>query len=308
MNDFGVVTKIQKYAIHDGPGIRTLVFLKGCPLRCLWCCNPESWNPNPEITFNKQKCVDCRTCLKVCPTKSIKVDAKGNKIVEKKNCNLCIRCVAICKRKAIELVGRYMTVQNVVEIVEKDMHFYTASGGGITLSGGEPTFQYEFSKKLLQECKKRGINTAIETNGHCEEKRLIGLSEFTDLFLYDIKVLEGNKHLKLIGVRNDIILKNLSALAKLGKKIIIRYPLIPKNNDKDEDISALADLVLDLHSEYGVIEELAILPYHRYGTYKYALLGIDYRLRKLKPHTDCQISGFKEKLSGLLDTKVKIGG
>lgn len=267
MKDVGVIFKIQKYSIHDGPGIRTVVFLKGCPLRCIWCCNPESWNPHPEIMR-----------------------------------------VPTSLSKARELVGKYMKVQDVMKLLEQDEPFYKVSGGGITLSGGEPTVQPEFSNELLKECKKRGLHTAVETSGFCEWKKLSELGEFVDLFLYDIKVLNGEKHSLFTGVPNDLILKNLKKLAKLRKNIVIRYPLIPEHNDGNEDIDALIDLVVELNSKDDIIDEIDLLPYHRYGFYKYELLGIDYKLKSLAVPTKDKVNEIKKKLSEALCIKIKVCG
>jgi pyruvate formate lyase activating enzyme len=307
MSDCGVVFRTQKYSIHDGPGIRTLVFLKGCPLRCLWCCNTESWNPNPEILFTKQKCIDCGKCIIVCPTKAIRIDETGNKTIGE-NCTLCLKCTGTCVTGALELVGKFMKATDVMEIIEQDRSFYDSSGGGVTLSGGEPTLQFRFSKELLKECKKRSISTAIETSGYCNRKNIEELSQFVDLFLYDIKVLNRTKHLLYTGVSNNTILENLEALAKLKKKITLRYPLIPQHNDGDEDIDALINFINALTSKYDVINELDLLPYHKYGLYKYALLGVDYKLKSLTSPSDREMEWMKEKLSKHLTIKIQVGG
>ena len=307
MDDRGVVFKIQKYSIHDGPGIRTLVFLKGCPLRCLWCSNPESWNLDPQIIFTKKRCINCEKCVTVCPTQAIRADANGSKTIDN-TCDLCSKCTRTCPTGALELIGKYMKVQEVVKVIEQDMPFYTMSNGGITLSGGEPVLQFNFSKALLKECKQRGIHTAIETSGHCNWENLRELSEYADLFLFDIKVLDRTKHCLFTSVSNEIVLENLEALAKLKKKIVIRYPLIPQRNDSDEDIDALANFVKNLVSKYDVINELDLLPYHRYGLYKYDLLGIDYKLINLPPLADSEVKVIKEKLAKHVNLKIQVGG
>jgi pyruvate formate lyase activating enzyme len=307
-NISGIVFKIQKYAIHDGPGIRTLVFLKGCPLRCLWCCNPESWNPDPEIVFVSQKCIHCENCLKVCPTKAIKADEQGNKTIDKNKCTLCSQCLYACAAKALELFGTRMTVYEVVKVVEQDRPFYVTSNGGVTLSGGEPMLQFEFSKELLKEFKSRSIHTAIETSGYAKWSIIEDFSKFVDLFLYDIKVVDRTKHLSFTGVPNDIILKNLERLVELRKNVIIRYPLIPEHNDSDEDIDALIRLILNLNSKNNLINEAHILPYHRYGVYKYKLMSTNYKLESLRPPTEDKVRGVREKILKELGIKVKIGG
>ena len=305
--DRGVVFRIQKYSIHDGPGIRTLVFLKGCTLRCKWCCNPESWNPNPQIIFIKQRCTNCKKCLQACPAEAIKVDNEGNRTI-KSNCSLCLKCTEACAAGALELIGKYMKVRDVVDVIEQDRPFYSMSDGGVTLSGGEPTLQFNFSKSLLKECKKRGIHTAVETSGYCSWKDLSELEEFTDIFLFDIKILDRKKHFLFTSAFNDIVLKNLKALAKSKKKIVIRYPLIPHHNDKIEDLEALANLILDLRSEYDAVDELDLLPYHKYGIYKYDLLNTKYKLKNLTLYKDSEIIRVKDFLSRYLNIKIQIGG
>jgi pyruvate formate lyase activating enzyme len=219
-----------------------------------------------------------------------------------------LKCVEACATGALDIVGKYMRIQDVVGVIEQDRPFYSASDGGVTLSGGEPTLQFSFSKALLEECRKRGISTAIETSGYCSWRKLDKLSEFVDLFLFDIKVLHRNKHFLLTSVSNEIILRNLEELAKSKRKIVIRYPLIPQHNDMKGDIKALAIHVRNLNLKYDAISEVDLLPYHRYGTYKYHLLGVKYKLENLAPPTDTEISKIKKLLSETLNINIQIGG
>jgi pyruvate formate lyase activating enzyme len=303
----GIILKIQKYAIHDGPGIRTLVFLKGCPLRCLWCCNPESWELSPEIIFIKQRCIYCGNCVKICYNKAIEVN-ENNKTIDEGRCTLCGRCLEICVARAIELLGKRMSVEEVMNVIEEDKIFYAVSGGGVTLSGGEPAFQFDFSMELLKECRKRGVHTAIETSGYTKWAVLKKLGEFVDLFLYDIKVIDRKKHIAFTGVPNDIILRNLERLVESGKSTIIRYPLIPEHNDSNEDIDALTNLAFNLNSKNNIINEVHIMPYHRYGAYKYNLLRINYKLKNLRSPAQDEVNRVKEKILKELNIEVKIGG
>lgn len=274
----GLISDIQRYSIHDGPGIRTLVFLKGCPLECLWCSNPESRKSSPEMLYSKIKCKRCDSCLSVCTPKAIE-DIEGTKVIDRSICDICGKCVEACPNEAIEIAGRSMTVEEVMREVEKDVVFYRTSGGGITLSGGESLYQPEFSTALLQECHNRGLHTAVETCGFQAWDTLSKILPYTDLILYDLKCMDPTQHMLFTGVNNRIILENARKLALAKIPMIFRLPIIPGYNDSGADIKAAAEFIVTLDR----VEEVELLPYHRLGEAKYQKLGIQYKLEGVSP-------------------------
>ncbi len=285
---YGLVFNIERYAIHDGPGIRTLIFLKGCPLRCLWCQNPEGLKPEPEIFWLESSCNRCLKCVDACPESAITI-INGDEIrINPEKCNLCGRCVEICSRGAIIIYGRYMTVDEVMKEISKDEIFYRASNGGITISGGEPLMQNSFTLQLLKECKKRGLHTAIETSGYAEWNALKTIAEYTDLFLYDIKVMDPRKHKEYTGVSNSLILRNLEKLSELGKEVVIRVPVIPGYNDSEENIEKLCAFIKELH-----LSEMNLLPYNKLAESKYERLCLPYKLKGLQPPSRHKLNKLK---------------
>ena len=272
----GRVFNIQRYSLHDGPGIRTVVFLKGCPLHCVWCCNPESIEMKPHITFNKDKCIGDGRCIEVCPTGAR--DAEGYHV---EICNFCGKCVEVCPTGALELLGREMSVDEVVEEVEKDRLFYESSGGGATLSGGEVLVQRGFALEILKELRARMLHTAIETTGYAPWKQVKEIAEACDLVLYDLKHMDSKKHKNYTGVPNDLILENAVHLAKEKKDLIFRVPLIGGVNTDMQNIGLLAQFVV----RTGV-REVHLLPYHRLGESKYAKLGRKYGCEGFTPEKE----------------------
>ncbi|MGQ9648234.1 MAG: glycyl-radical enzyme activating protein [Thermodesulfobacteriota bacterium] len=270
----GLIWDIKKYAIHDGPGIRTLVFLKGCPLRCLWCCNPESQDLRPEIIWLAENCIRCNRCLDMCPSHAISEGAGQKKRIDRNLCDFCGICVNRCPNQALNLVGKRMTVDEVLKEVVEDSIFYTRSGGGLTLTGGEPTAQPDFAYELLRQYKvrERGRHTALETCGFVDWPTLSHLLEYTDLVLYDIKHMDSGCHFRLTGVSNELILQNARRIAKSCSHLVIRLPLIPGINDTEENIRRTASFALKLPG----VEEIDLLPYHRLGEPKYGRLGREY--------------------------------
>jgi pyruvate formate lyase activating enzyme len=276
----GLIFDIQRYSVHDGPGIRTLVFLKGCPLRCLWCSNPEGQETKPELAFRRSLCIGCGACVDVCGSGAILL--KDHRIeIDRGKCTLCGECAKVCPSEALSTVGRWMTVDQVLEEVERDRVFYEASRGGITVSGGEPFLQAGFTEALLKACKAGGIATAIETCGYVSWHSMERVIQYADSVLYDIKELDDFRHHQLTGVSNRLILENARRIADLGFPLAIRYPVIPGFNDDPKDMDALFHFSKTLSG----VTHLDLLPYHRLGESKYAMLGRDYPLGKLKPPT-----------------------
>jgi pyruvate formate lyase activating enzyme len=274
----GIVFNIQKYSLHDGSGIRTLVFLKGCPLRCRCCSNPESQSPQPELVYNSSKCLTlakCTMCLEVCePAALVAVD--GALVhVDRDRCDGCLECAHTCPAGALNVYGEVRTVDEVLTAVEEDGVFYSRSGGGMTLSGGEPMFQPEFAVALLREARFRRINTAMETCGHCHWEALEEACRNLDSLLFDIKSLDPDKHRAFTGVSNERILANFARIGESFPElpVVVRTPVIPGFNDKEQDIAAIVEF---LEERPAVSYEL--LPYHRMGTPKYAYLGREYPL------------------------------
>lgn len=255
----GLVFDIKHYAIHDGPGIRTTVFLKGCSLNCPWCHNPESKRHQPEFMWNSSRCIGCKSCVEVCPEGAVRLSERLE--VNESLCTQCLRCIEICYSGALELVGYEMTVDDVVEEIMKDRVFHEESGGGVTFSGGEPLTQPHFIKELLDACHNLEIHTAVDTCGYAESKVITELIGSVDIWLYDLKHMDQEKHKVTIGVSNKLILKNLRLLK--DENVIIRLPLIPGFND---DIINLQ--VTGLFLRENGFKDICILPYHSAGTDK----------------------------------------
>lgn len=284
-NPKGVVLNIQHFCTNDGPGIRTTVFLKGCSLRCKWCCNPESIHPKPELAYDLKKCIgekECGLCLKECPESAISVMPSDVKVrIDWDLCTNCGKCVPVCPPKALYLFGQEMTVDEVLAEVEQDGTFYRESGGGITLSGGECVLQADFSAALLEEAHHRGINTAIETAGNYPWSFMEKVLPHVDTVLHDHKLTDPERHKKWCGADNSRILSNFKRAYETFSEIrfIARTPLIPGVNDDEEHIRA----VLVFIRPHKNVVDYQLLPYHRYGETKYGFLGRVYELEDFTP-------------------------
>ncbi|HYF93036.1 MAG TPA: glycyl-radical enzyme activating protein [Symbiobacteriaceae bacterium] len=277
----GTIFDIMKYSIHDGPGIRTTVFFKGCPLNCWWCHNPESQAPGPELMLRPERCIVCGECASVCPNGAA-VLRDGALITFSDKCRDCLLCVDVCHAEARSGAGRRVTAAEVMAEITKDLIFYEESGGGVTFSGGEPLMQPDFLCSLLEQCKKREIRTAVDTTGFARLSDLLRVGPHTDLFLYDVKLMDDAAHRKYTGVTNRIILENLRELARQHSNIIVRVPVIPGVNDTEENVTATAQFVADLPG----VREINLLPYHKAGVQKYNRLGKPYELPDLEPPPD----------------------
>jgi pyruvate formate lyase activating enzyme len=277
-NQKGLVFNIQKYSVHDGPGIRTLVFLKGCSLRCAWCSNPESQMPQRQLAYNSNKCLtvdQCQRCQGICPQDAISVGADRKIVVDMGACNDCLDCVEVCPSNALNVYGYEVTVDEALKRVEEDEIFYSRSGGGLTLSGGEPLFQPDFAIALLREARRRRIDTCIETCGNVAWPVLEEAAGYLNSIYYDIKCIDELEHQNGTGSSNKLVLENLVKLKQAfpDLPVKVRTPLIPGFNDKEEEIAKIVDFIKSMPNT-----EYEILGYHRMGSPKYGYLGRDYPL------------------------------
>jgi len=272
----GIIFDIQRFSIHDGPGIRTTVFLKGCPFRCCWCQNPESINPFPEITYNVEKCIVCDRCIEVCSENAIISEDDVRKKILNDLCTLCGECIDVCYAEALQWTGREITVEELLAEVKRDNLFYQHSNGGITLSGGEPLLQWKFVVNFLKRGKEEGFHQALDTAGYAPWDKLCRVLDFTDLFLYDIKHINSDKHKEFLGIGNELVLKNARQIAAQKIPMIIRVPIIPEFNDSKEEIEEIARFTAELKW----IKELHLLPYHSLGKHKFDLLGKTYPMNE----------------------------
>jgi pyruvate formate lyase activating enzyme len=306
MSPKGLVFNIQRHSIHDGPGIRTILFLKGCPMSCWWCSNPESQVFTRELSFNPEKCIGCGACAEVCAEGAIRKEGKALSF-ERGLCVCCGRCAELCYAGARSMEGREMSAEEAVEEVCRDELFFRRSGGGLTLGGGEPLSQPEFAGAVLQGFKARGLSTAVETAACVPWENLARVIPHTDYFLFDIKHTNPEKHKRFTGADTGLIQENLEKLARLHSGIIARTPVVPGFNDSADEIFTIADRAAALG-----IAEITLLPYHRYGSGKYGLLG---RVCPMKacaePPSTAEIIGRLETLKPAIEKrglKVQIGG
>ena len=290
----GTIFNIQRYSIDDGPGIRSTVFMKGCPLRCLWCSNPESQKPWPEVTHRDSVCNKCGRCIEVCDTKAISLDGQGVHI-DRESCAGCGKCVEVCIPEALRFIGREMSVDEVFDELVRDIDYYRDSGGGVTVSGGELLFQPEFTTALLKRCQDAGMHTCIDTTGYGDTAALERMLPHTSLVLFDIKHMDPVKHKELTGHSNELILQNLKLIVSRGVPVVVRVPVIPGVNDSDQGITAIARAVAGLSKSIPV----NLLPYHRFGMGKYKMLDQQYKLGELVPPTSEKLEGAKQIFESL---------
>jgi pyruvate formate lyase activating enzyme len=298
----GMVFDIKRFSIHDGPGIRTTVFFKGCPLNCRWCHNPESQALERELIFRASRCIRCGACLEACDQGAIFWDGDGVS-TDRENCVISGACVEVCYAEAREIIGREMTVAEVMAEIERDIAFYDESGGGVTFSGGEPLLQRDFLLALLRACKEKEIHTALDTCGFSTWETLDDVREHVDLFLYDLKLMDDAKHRQFTGVSNELILKNLQMLSTQGYDIFLRVPIIPGINDDDENIRQIGTFAAALPH----LNRVDILPYHRAAAEKYHRLNKVYGLPETRPPSDERMAEITRILEEL-GLQVKTGG
>ena len=297
------VSNVQRFCVHDGPGIRTVVFFLGCPLRCAWCQNPETLDGTPSLMVNSQKCAGCAACVEACEQKAVFQSADGRIRFDRAQCTACGECVLSCYYRAREMSGRPWTVDGLMKVIRRDLVVYRNSGGGVTLSGGEPLLHPAFARDLLSRCRAESIHTAVETCGAVPWDHLESVMEYTDLFLYDIKLVDPIAHQEWTGTSNRAALENARALAARGARIIPRVPLVPQVNDGEEEFRAISRFCASLRSG----GELHILPFHQVGSSKYELVGKGYRMGEVPEENAKRVAACR-KIAEQCGLRVSIGG
>ena len=295
----GTIFNVQRYSTHDGPGVRTTVFFKGCPLKCFWCQNPESQSMRSDLMQDQSVCVGCGQCAQICAASAVVITA-GKSTIDRTACTLCGKCADVCPVQALKLTGYEISVDALMQIILKDRMQYINSGGGVTLSGGEATVQTAFALELLRACKAERIHTVLETCGAAKWDVFERLLPYVDLFLYDIKAVDPQKHLIGTGQRNEIILRNAERLVKLGKRVIVRMPLIPGYNANKKDITDFARFARDRLGLTAADTEL--LKYNPLGEEKYVQLGRG-NPKKLQSQTDEEFSAFCKTVASVMEER-----
>ncbi len=272
MEASGWVFDLRRYSVHDGPGIRTAVFLKGCPLQCSWCHNPESQQPQPQLLVRDHRCLACGACIAACPHGALRWEG-GRVATDTARCEVCGACADACPAEAREVVGRRMRVKQVLEAVERDRPFFDESGGGVTLSGGEPLAQPEFASALLLACRQRGLHTVLDTSGHAPNEVAVTVAGLADLVLFDLKHPDDERHREGTGVGNALILQNLRSLLGAGAQVLVRIPLVPGYNDGAAEVGRMAALIGALEP----VPRVELLPFHAAAEEKHRRFGMPYR-------------------------------
>ena len=283
----GNVVRIQGFSVNDGDGIRTTVFLEGCPLKCRWCSNPDSWSYIIKLGVSKEKCINCKKCIEVCPKK---ITSLLNRDEVNNKCNLCGECIKHCPQNALSQMTKKMTTEEVIKEIEKDLIFLLNSNGGVTFSGGEPTYQLEFLRNLVYHFYNKGVHTAIETCGFFNYEKCKDIFEKIDHIFIDIKNMDNEKHREYTGASNDIILENIKKLSKLNKSIVIRIPIIPGFNDSIENIEETSYFVKENISN----PKIELLPYHILGIDKYKYLGLENLIYKYEVPSNEHMSSLEK--------------
>lgn len=292
---FGLISGIERFAIHDGPGIRTLVFMKGCPLTCLWCSSPQTQKCTPELLYDVRKCLKCAMCVHVCAAHAVTLSPETGVSIDRDLCSYCGKCSASCPGRALELIGEQVTTDDLFDEVNKDRAFFRRSEGGVTVGGGEPTVQADFVARFLALCKRQFIHTTVETCGYAREAQLDQILEHVDLVYIDIKQIDDARHREITGVSNQSILKNIRRVAEV-RPFILRVPVVRGCNDTMENIEATAEFASSLGNNLLRIE---LLPYHQLGMHNYIRMGRDYLLKDLEPPGPEQMDQLREIVKGL---------
>ena len=309
----GKIFDIQRYSSHDGPGIRTTVFFQGCGLRCRWCHNPESFEQRPAILYTPESCIGCGACAEVCPQTAHKFlpenicpqTAHGflpEHVFDRKRCVRCGKCAEVCPSKALERSGGDQTLEEVLQVIRRDLPFYRSSGGGVTLSGGEVLLQPDFAAELLKACREDGIHTAVDTAGFVPWEAFQKVLPWTDMFLYDVKAVTPDLHRRATGADNALILQNYGKLRESGARIWVRIPVIPGFTEDTEELLRIADF---LRTQEPVCVEL--LRFHRMAESKYRALGMDYEMKDVQPPEVEAMEAYREMMGGVLSCEVRIG-
>jgi len=303
----GVIFNTERFAIHDGPGIRTVVFLKGCPLRCLWCSSPEGQKVGPELLFFGDKCIKCGQCSKACLKNAITETKDDELIIDRNTCNNCGsnfgKCTERCYTGSLVVKRRYVAVEEIISEILKDEPFYRRSGGGVTFSGGEPTYQPEFLLQSLRMCGEYSLNRVIETCGYTKWEVFEQILKHLDLVYFDIKHMDPTKHRQYTNVSNELILSNIKQVSLSGVPMVLRIPVVPGYNDSERNVRETAKFALTLQN----LMRIELLPYHRLGLSKYRALGLDYRLAQVTPPSRENILQLKQIVENF-GLKCQIGG